>query len=114
LPSSPSSPLSLDSAATLDEEISTATDEDNADSEEITAISEELDPSTDSMDVSEETGKFTEELVPSAGSGTLIVSEELDSSELSLESVSAALADESSPQATRPTPSRALKQKTRT
>jgi hypothetical protein len=65
------------------------------------------------MDVSEETGKFTEELVPSAGSGTLVVSEELDSSELSLESVSAALADESSPQATRPTPSRALKQKAR-
>jgi hypothetical protein len=66
------------------------------------------------MDVSEETGKFTEELVPSAGSGTLVISEELDSSELSLESVSAALADEeSSPQATMPAPTRAQKQKAR-
>jgi hypothetical protein len=65
------------------------------------------------MDVSEETGKFTEELVPSASSGTLVISEELETNELSLKGVADALADESSPQATRPTPSRALKQKAR-
>jgi hypothetical protein len=122
---SPSSSLELDSGTTLDEEAVDTTDEDDfgADSEEAATTSEELDPSAGSvsLNVSEEISA-TEELVPSAGSlrpcsvlaGTLVVSEELEANELSLDGASAALVDdESSPQATMPAPTRALKQKTR-
>ena len=96
--------------ATLDEEASDATDEEDtgADSEDFATFSEEpgsvLDESFDSEDVFSE----LEDFAPAESSA-----EELDKSELSLEGVSAAFADESSPQATMPALTRALKQKTR-
>jgi hypothetical protein len=83
--------LPEDAGAKLDEETSDATDEDDTGADSEDAFSE------------------LEDLAPAESSA-----EELDKSELSLEGVSAALADEeSSPQAIKPAPTRALKQKAR-
>ncbi len=102
---------SEEAGATLDEETSDATDEEDsgADSEDFATSSEEPGSVLDESFDSEEVFSELEDFAPAESSA-----EELDKSELSLEGVSAAFADdESSPQATMPAPTRALKQKTR-
>ena len=84
--------------ATLDEETSDATDEEDtgADSEDSATFSEELGSALDESFDSEEVFSELEDFAPAE-----LFTEELDVSELSLEGVSAAFADdESSPQAT--------------
>jgi hypothetical protein len=102
---------SEDAGVTLDEEASDATDEEDsgADSEDFATSSEEPGSVLDEEGFdSEDVFSKLEDFAPAESSV-----EELDKSELSLEGVSAAFADESSPQATMPAPTRALKQKTR-
>jgi hypothetical protein len=119
LPSSPSL-SSEDAGASLDEEPSDTTDEEDtgADSEEVATVFEELDcfpEESASLELcasfsTDDEGVFdSEEICVELDEST---SAELDRSALSLEGVSTALADEeSSPQATMPAPTRAQKQK---
>lgn len=97
-----------DAGAKLDEETSDATDEDDtgADSEDFATFSEEFGSALDEEGFdSEDAFSELEDLAPAESSA-----EELDKSELSLEGVSAAFADEeSSPQATMPALTKALK-----
>ena len=103
---------SEEAGATLDEETSDATDEEDsgADSEDFATSSEEPGSALDEEGFdSEDIFSEFEDLAPAE-----LSVEELDVSELSLEGVSVAFVDdESSPQATMPAPTRALKQKTR-
>jgi hypothetical protein len=102
---------SEEAGATLDKETSDATDEEDsgADSEDFATFSEEPGSVLDEEGFdSEDVFSELEDFAPAESSV-----EELDKSELSLEGVSAAFADESSPQATMPALTRALKQKTR-
>lgn len=102
---------SEDAGASLDEETSDATDEDDtgADSEDFATFSEELGSALDEEGFdSEDVFSEVEDLSPAE-----LSIEELDDSELSLEGVSAALADdESSPQATRSAAEKATKAST--
>jgi hypothetical protein len=110
LPSPSSSSLEDTGAESEDETAEEDVAEDaGTDSEEVTTFSEELDSTLDEEGFeSEDFFSELEDLAPAESS-----TEELDVSELSLESVSEALADESSPQATMPAPTKAPKQKTR-
>jgi hypothetical protein len=96
--------------ATLDEETSDATDEEDsgADSEDFATSSEEPGSVLDEEGFdSEDVFSKLEDFAPAESSV-----EELDKSELSLEGVSAAFADESSPQATRSAAEKATKAST--
>jgi hypothetical protein len=101
---------SEEAGATLDEETSDATDEEDsgADSEDFATSSEEPGSVLDESFDSEEVFSELEDFAPAESSA-----EELDKSELSLEGVSAAFADEeSSPQATRSAAEKATKAST--
>ena len=117
LPSSGSLPLedvgavSEDSGAESEDETAEEFAEDSeVDSEEVATFPEELDSSLGEEDFDSEDVFSEFEDLTSAESSI----DELDICEFSLEAVSTSRADdESSPQATMPAPTRALKQKTR-